>query len=180
MAEFSLRPGRSDELHKLVEIDDKASRLYADAGIVIALAKEHPFVVAESLRWAEAIAHGHAQVAVNRQDEPIGFATFGFVDEEPYLDQIAVLPMSMRRGVGASLLAHTISWSQGRSLWLTTYAHLPWNGPYYERLGFTAINESECGPELCAILQEQRAVLPDPDQRIAMVRRINSTSKSAY
>jgi hypothetical protein len=87
------------------------------------------------------------------------------------LDQIAVHPRSMRCGVGASLLHHAISWSDGRSLWLTTYAHLQWNRPYYEPYGFVVIDEGECGVEIRAILQEQRTALPHPKQRIAMVRR---------
>lgn len=172
MAEFSLRAACPDELHKFVAIDDAAGELFAEAGLDIALEEGHPFVLAESLRWANAIEQGLAYVAVDRQNIPIGFATLSIVDGEPYLDQIAVLPSHMRCGVGTSLLHHAISWSGGRSLCLTTYAHLPWNGPYYERHGFVTINESECGPELRAILRAQRAVLPDPDQRIAMLRRL--------
>ncbi|MEA5474744.1 GNAT family N-acetyltransferase [Synechococcus sp. CCY9201] len=174
MAEFSLRSARPDELQQIVAIDDQATGLFAEAGLDIALDKEHPFVVAESLRWANAIEEGRAHVAVNCQDIPIGFATFSIVDGEPYLDQLAVLPRNMRCGVGTSLLNHAISWSGGRSLWLTTYAHLPWNGPYYQRHGFATIKESECGPELRAVLWEQRLALPNPDQRIAMVRRFHS------
>ncbi len=56
-------------------------------------------------------------------------------------------------------------------LWLTTYAHLPWNGPFYERHGFVVMRDNDCGPELRAILDEQRAVLPDPKKRVAMARR---------
>jgi GNAT superfamily N-acetyltransferase len=174
LKEFSLRVANPDELQKLVAIDDEASALYAKAGLKIEFKKDHPFVVAESLRWTRAIEQGLAHVAVNRQDKPIGFATLRFVDGEPYLDQISVLLSYMRCGVGASLLNHAISWSGERSLWLTTYAHLPWNRPYYERHGFVTITEDECGAELRTILLEQRAVLPDPDQRIVMVRRCSS------
>ena len=171
MEELSLRIAKSDDLQILVAIDDEASELYAKAGLKFEFEKDHPFVVAEKLRWANAIEKGLAHVAVNNKDTPIAFSTLSYVDGEPYLDQIAVLLSYMRCGVGASLLNHAISWSSGRPLWLTTYAHLPWNRPYYERHGFVTINEGECGAELCAVLQEQRAALPEPDQRIAMVRR---------
>lgn len=168
---FSLRLARPDELHTLVDIDDEASELYTQAGLRMAFEKEHPFVVAEAVRWAGAIERGLAHVAVNREDQPIGFVTLSFVDGEPYLDQIAVRPSAMRRGVGTALLRHAISWSSGRPLWLTTYSHVPWNRPYYERHGFVSVPESACGSELRAILREQRAALPDPDRRVAMVRR---------
>lgn len=168
---FSLRLARTDELPKLLAIDDEASELYAHAGLEIALAKDHPFVVAESVRWARAIARQLAHVAVDGHDEPMGFMTLGFVDGEPYVDQLAVRPIAMRRGVGSTLLGQALSWCAPRSLWLTTYAHLPWNRRYYERHGFVLVPEGECGPELLAILDEQRAALPDPDERIAMVRQ---------
>ena len=167
----SLRIARPGELEKLVAIDDEASELYAKAGLKLEFDKDHPFIVDEKLRWAGAIKKGLAHVAVNGHDEPIGFATLGHVDEDPYLDQISVLVSCMRRGVGTALLDRAVSWCDGRPLWLTTYAHLPWNRPYYEKYGFVTIKDSECGDELRAILQKQRAALPDPDQRIAMVRR---------
>lgn len=168
---FSLRMARPDELHRLVAIDDEASELYAQAGIKLDFGKDHPFVVAESVRWAAAIEQGLAQVAVDRKDQPVGFVTLRLVDGEPYLDQISVSPGSMRRGVGARLLEYAISWSGDRSLWLTTYSHLPWNRPYYERHGFVLVPGDACGAELCSILQEQCSALPDPDQRVAMVHR---------
>lgn len=171
MEPFSLRRARPDELQKLVEIDDEASELFVEAGFELAFDKSHPFVVAESVRWAEAIERGLAYVAVDQEDEPIGFATFRFVDGEPYIDQIAVRRNQMRRGVGTALLRQAISWSGDRPLWLTTYSHIPWNRPYYERHGFVSVPESACGAELRAILWEQRAALPEPDERIAMMRR---------
>lgn len=167
---------RPDELESLVAIDDEASELYAQVGLKFALEKSHPFVVAESVRWAYAIERGLAHVAVNRQDEPIGFVTLSFVDGEPYLDQIAVRLSDMRCGVGTTLLRYAISWSSGRPLWLTTYSHLSWNKQYYERHGFVMVPEGMCGAELCVILKAQRAALPDPDRRIAMVRRTSSSS----
>jgi hypothetical protein len=51
---------------------------------------------------------------------------------------------------------------------LTTYAHLPWNRPFYESAGFVVVPVSECPPEMVAILDDQRRWLPAPDQRIAM------------
>lgn len=178
LGSFTIRAARSNELKALVAIDDDASELYAQAGLELAFEKAHPFVVAESARWAAAIERGLAHVAVDADDRPIGFMTLGFVDSEPYLDQIAVRRSSMRRGVGTALLRHAFEWSASQSLWLTTYSHLPWNKPYYERHGFVTVLESACGSELRAILREQRAVLPDPDKRIAMVRRLGAARGS--
>lgn len=168
---FHLRTARPNELRRLVDIDDDASELYAQAGIILDLGSTHPFVIAEAVRWGAAIAKGLAVVAVNAQDEPVGFAAFGLVDGEPYLDQLSVRRNLMRRGIGAALLDHVVAWCAGRPLWLTTYSHVPWNRPYYERKEFSAVPDSVCGPQLHALRDEQRAALPCPAERIAMVRR---------
>lgn len=79
----------------------------------------------------------------------------------------------MRRGIGAMLVRRALGWAaeRGGALWLTTYAHLPWNRPYYERFGFEVVPEAQCGPQMRACLEAQRGVLPVPHQRIAMRHR---------
>jgi len=167
---FTLRQAHPEDLPALINIDDQASQLFLDAGLSFDFDENHPFVLAESTRWSLAIQQGLAQLAVNAQGIVIGFATYRHVDQKPYLDQLSVHPQAMRAGVGSQLMGHVIAWSADQPLWLTTYSHLPWNGPYYERKGFTAIDDGQCGPELLSILEAQRAVLPDPQQRIAMVQ----------
>lgn len=68
MESFSLRQARPDELQKLVAIDDEASELYVQAGLEFAFEPNDPFVLAESVRWADAIERGLAQVAVDGRD----------------------------------------------------------------------------------------------------------------
>ena len=174
MTFFNLRKARVAELPVIIAIDDAASQLYADAGLAIELKSQHPFIVAESTRWANAISHGLAYVATNELDQAIGFITLGFIDTEHYLDQIAVLPEHMQQGIGTKLLELAIAWSHDKPLWLTTYSHIPWNKPYYEKQGFKQMTEDACGPQLCQILHAQRLALPAPEQRIAMVRLANT------
>lgn len=170
MEKILLRAARPDELHELIAIDDAASCLYEQAGIRLDLDADHPFVVAEARRWADAIEANLAEVAVDHGDRPLGFIALGVVDGEPYIDQLAARPEVMRRGIGTALLNRAIARLGTERLWLTTYDHVPWNRPWYERHGFVPVPDSGCGPELRAILEVQRAVLPRPDMRIAMAR----------
>jgi predicted N-acetyltransferase YhbS len=93
------------------------------------------------------------------------------VDGAPCLEQLSVRVSAQQQGLGRRLLTHAIEWAAGEDLWLTTYAHLPWNRPFYERHGFAVVPESQCSQDMIAILGDQRRWLPDPEQRIAMRRR---------
>ncbi len=54
------------------------------------------------------------------------------------------------------------------SLTLTTFRAVPWNEPYYRRLGFVTLDNGQLGPRLRAVLDaEKQAGLPIA-QRCAM------------
>lgn len=165
---ITLRLGRLDDLAVLRAINDDASALYARVGIVFDIPEHHPVARVEAESWRHAVRTGHAWIAVAGADEPIGFVICTHVDQEPYLAQLAVRCAHMRRGAGTQLVAEAIRWSAGQPLWLTTYGHVAWNRPYYERLGFEVMSELVCGPAMREILRTQRETLPMPEQRIAM------------
>ncbi len=169
---FSLRLARQHELGELVRIDEAAGTLFAQVGIIFGFGWDHPFAQAELARWNRAIELGLAHVAVDSDDRPLGFVTLETIDGAPYMNQLSVHPTAMRRGIGRALVRRAIKWSDGRPLWLTTYSHVPWNAPYYRRLfNFEIVPELECGAELRGILESERAILPDPECRVAMVLR---------
>lgn len=168
-----------DDVERLVEtlmaIDDEASELFRSSGITLDLPHDHPFIVAERARWQRAARAGRVLLATAEDGEVLGFAAHQRLDGLPYLDQLAVRPTAMRRGLGRQLTEAVVDHVRARgerALWLTTYAHLVWNAPFYERLGFVRVDEARCGPELRATLAEQRSVLPAPEQRVAMVRSL--------
>jgi GNAT superfamily N-acetyltransferase len=164
---MQIRTAHPDELDRMVAIDDDACALYAEAGIDVLLPDDHPFVVDEKARWLASARAGTALLAM-RDGRAVGFAAIGRADGAAYVDQLSVRRDAMRTGVGTALLSRAVA--LGTPLWLTTYAHLPWNGPWYARCGFRVVPESECGPQIRHHLAQQRAALPAPDQRIAMCR----------
>ena len=167
----TLRRARADELDVLVAIDEDASALFGAAGMPTLLDDDHPFVRDERDRWRTAARAGQVVLALDASGEAVGFSVLGTVDGRPYLDQLAVRVAAMGRGIGRTLLEHALRESStAGELWLTTYAHLRFNRPFYERAGFSAVPESACGPQLREILDSQRLALPCPEQRVAMVR----------
>jgi GNAT superfamily N-acetyltransferase len=102
---------------------------------------------------------------------PVGLLVMDHLDGQPYLEQLSVRVAAQRQGLGRLLLLRAIAWAGAQPLWLTTYAHVAWNRPFYERHGFVAVPEGECAPEILAALEDQRRWLPAPEQRLVMRRR---------
>ena len=169
----TVRLANPDEIDLLVAIDDDAGQLYGLSGLTVPLTSGDAFVVAERARWLESARCGRAFVAVDAVGSGVGFAALDAVDGHPYLDQLSVRFAAMRRGIGRQLLGQAVDWARrqgGDALWLTTWEHLPYNRPFYEREGFVTVPEAECGPGVRHHLAEQRRWLPAPERRIAMRR----------
>jgi GNAT superfamily N-acetyltransferase len=163
------RNGRADELADVLSLDEDASLAYEPHGLVVLLARDHPFSLDEERRWGADLQAGRLLFACIDGDDQAGFIAFHTVDGAPYLDQISVRRRHARQGIGRRLLRRAQVWAAPHgSLWLTTYAGLAFNEFFYAAHGFEVVPESACGPGIRAILDSQRAALPAPERRIAM------------
>jgi GNAT superfamily N-acetyltransferase len=171
-APITIRAARVDEFAAVLAIDDDASELYATAGLVLGLTNAHPFVVDEQARWRRSAELGRLHFALDDAGAPVGIASLDLLDGAPYLDQLSVRTSAMRRGFGRALLRHAIGWAHdhGGALWLTTYGHLPWNRPFYEREGFLVMESAAWPSGVAHHIEEQRRSLPHPEHRVAMRR----------
>jgi predicted N-acetyltransferase YhbS len=90
-----------------------------------------------------------------------------------HLAGLAVHPDFGRRGIGAALVQRVLQIARDRALAgviLTTFDDLPWNGPFYRRLGFRVLAERDLSPFLAATLQRERAA--GMQERVAMLAEI--------
>lgn len=175
--QFAMRTGAVAEIDTLCEIDADASALFVEAGLDLDLPPGHEFLVTERSRWLRSLRAGKTLLITGSTGVPLGFAASGVRDGEPYLDQLSVRTHFMRIGLGAALLSATENMARaagGRALWLTTYRHLPWNRPFYERRGFAVVPETNCGPEMLAELTYERRWLPMPHERVVMKKELDA------
>ena len=90
--------------------------------------------------FADSARAGHLFVAVElATEEPVGFAALTRVDGGAHLFQVSVAPEHGRQGLGRGLVEAAVTWAQGQGdpgITLTTFSHLPWNGPFYAKNGF--------------------------------------------
>jgi len=112
-------------------------------------------------------------VALDAAGAPIGFALVTLVDATAHLHELDVLPSHGRRGVGTALVRAVIDWAERQgfpALTLITFRHLAWNMPFYQRLGFEMLDDSELGPGLRSCLAGEAREGLDLAKRVAMRR----------
>lgn len=112
-------------------------------------------------------------VAEDAAQRIVGFLNGEFVPDALHLHQVAVHRDRQRRGIGRRLIeaAQRIAVRHGAgALTLTTFRDVPWNEPYYRRLGFHTVPDDALDRRLRSILEtEGQAGLPMA-QRCAMIK----------
>jgi GNAT superfamily N-acetyltransferase len=123
--------------------------------------------VGAGLAWVVEQRSGHGLPV------PVAYALASVMDGEGHLDQVSVLERAGGLGIGSALVDVVLDWSAAAghpAVTLTTYRDVPWNGPWYARLGFVEVPEESLTPGLRATLERERALGLEPPARIAMRR----------
>ena len=107
-------------------------------------------------------------------------ACAGFVMFEPqptriYVQELDVLTSHAGRRIGAALIEQVAQLARTRQLTqlvLSTYREVPWNAPYYRRLGFRDIEEAELDAALIKRRDAHIARGLDESKRVFMRREL--------
>lgn len=151
-----IRAARPDDLPALREVERAAGAMFRDVGMA-AVADDEPPPVAELAAFQR---DARAWVATNLADEPVGYLLAEVVDGNAHIAQVSVHPSHARRGLGRAMIDAVASWADERglaALTLTTFADVPWNAPYYGRLGFHVLTDDEMGGGLRRIREHEAA-----------------------
>ncbi|MFE7413083.1 GNAT family N-acetyltransferase [Streptomyces laurentii] len=137
-----IRAAEAAELPVLQDIERAAGEAFRPLGMA-AIADDDPLPldVLEGYR-----DDGRAWVAVDGADRPVAYLLTDTVDGAAHIEQVSVHPDAARRGVGRALIEHLADAARARgltALTLTTFAEVPWNAPYYARLGFRRVGEGD-------------------------------------
>lgn len=93
------------------------------------------------------------------------------VDGCAHIEQVSVAPAAQGAGLGRALIAHAGRWAGLNNLpalTLTTFAEVPWNAPYYQRLGFVQMADDMLSPGLVQIRAQEQAAGLDRWPRVCM------------
>lgn len=169
--QIQIRPARPEDAAQLPAIEASAGELFRTVPDLEWIADDDVLPVAAHLRL---IAQGTVWVA---WADPQGL--LGFVSAEVYGDalhvwELAVAVQAQQMGIGKRLMRRAREYALERGLaavTLTTFRDLPWNAPWYARLGFRPVDAAR-DPRLAGVLaDEARHGLP-AERRVAMRLRI--------
>ncbi len=165
---YRIERAKPGEVDPLPSIEVAAAELFPPEDLAPQLREEASSVEV----FERAAREGRLWMAVHRNSrQPVGFALVTIVDESAHLDELDVLPDHGRQGLGAALVETVVQWARRRgfpSVTLTTFRHLPWNGPFYRKLGFEELSEAALTQELSEHLEGEAAEGLDRSKRVAM------------
>lgn len=95
---------------------------------------------------------------LTKAGSPVGFAIALRKSGSAFLQEVSVHPVHQQKGLGRQLVLRAISWAEKHEyscVTLTTFEHIPWNAPFYLRLGFRKLTEQELSCELLSQLQNE-------------------------
>jgi GNAT superfamily N-acetyltransferase len=139
---YKIRVARLEDLAMLADIECAAAKLFCNTPYAF-LADDQPlpldFVTQQ-------FAADRVWVAVDDRDTPVGYAIACEVDGNAYLQQIDVHPAHGHRGIGRELVEKVCVWARQQNyqrILLSTFLDVPWNAPFYAKLGFQILAEDE-------------------------------------
>jgi GNAT superfamily N-acetyltransferase len=123
---------------------------------------------------------GGLWVACLDGEPPVAALRFRPLGDALYIEQLDVLPAFGGRRLGAALLDHAgdLAREAGCSaLVLSTFRDIPWNAPWYGRIGFEVIDVLP--PELETLRSEHLARGLDESRRVFMRRSVRGPETDA-
>lgn len=168
-----VRLGRLAELERLAEIEIDAARALVEAGAA------PPGELSATPRFLMELSHSERLlfVAADRDDQPLGFLAGAERNGALYIGEVDVLRRLHGRGIGRALIQAVLAEARRRGFWgamLTTDRHVPFNRPFYARLGFCETALEEMPPSLAAVLGDEMERGFDPARRLGMVLRFDT------
>ena len=163
-----IRQGVEADLQRLVAVEVEAGQMFRSVGMP-GIAEDVPRV--SDLRDAvEAARLWVTEVG----SEVAGYVAAEVLDGNAHVAQVSVAPDYAGRALGRAMIELVEAWGRaaGRSATtLTTFRDVPWNGPYYLRLGYRVLPDECVGPELARTMAHE-ASLPGvgASLRCAMVK----------
>lgn len=173
---YTVTAARLEDLSRLSAIELAAARLLEGQALESVLNETTSLDV---LKRAQ--REGRLWVAL-ADDVPVGFAHVEVIEHgAAHLEEIDVHPHHGRRGLGTKLIREVCQWAARNgygAVTLTTFRDVPWNSPFYSRLGFDVVAPEHLSASLRATVEDETRRGLDPSRRVVMQRPSARESKT--
>jgi GNAT superfamily N-acetyltransferase len=166
---FVVRPATADDVALLPQLESHARTvLYGMAGLgaVAELPPSPP----------ERLMRGPCWVAISNSGKALGFALADRINGDALLETLAILPEFSRGGLGRALVNAVREWARSQSangLLVSTYRDIPWDAPFYARLGFAEVPHRQWTRHMHHLQRQATAAGHDPARRLWMRLTLN-------
>jgi GNAT superfamily N-acetyltransferase len=164
---YSIREATATDLPALSAIERAAAEMFRHS--------QHPQLADFPLACAHLQSAEGVWVVVDGQQRPVGFAIVCRVGRALHLQELDVHPQHARRGLGGRLIEAIADRARSQGvpeLTLSTCADIPWNAPYYARLGFRTLAVTELTAELLEVRRAETAAGLPMQHRVCMQRTL--------
>lgn len=168
--ELTVRLAAREEVGALPLMQVAAGNLFR--ALDMALVADGP--TPEVAVFAQAQQAGRLLVALD-EGKVVGFVRLEVLDAALHVEQVTVSPEHGGRGIGRRLMlaAEELARERGyHRMTLTTFRDVPFNGPFYESLGWQVLPADGLTPGLAAALREEAEAGLDVWPRQAMARHV--------
>jgi GNAT superfamily N-acetyltransferase len=171
---YAIRTAIASDLSSLAQIEFEAGQRFAAAGMPEIAAMTRADLFPQDLA-RRLTAEGSLWVAAHNE-RPVGFAAAEATDGYGFVYELDVLPEHAGQKLGWSLINAAESWARGKGLkglTLATFRDIPWNAPYYARMGFKEWPRHTLTPGHEASWKSQSRSL-DMTRRLFMIKSFES------
>jgi GNAT superfamily N-acetyltransferase len=161
------RLAKPEDAPLLPDIERSAGHLFREIPGLEWIAGDHVMTVAQHLP----AIHAQSAWVACEEEMPVAFLSAERMLDTLHIYEVSVHATMMGRGLGRRLIEAAIAAARASglsALTLTTFRDVPWNEPYYQRLGFETLALHHLDARLTSLLaREVSAGLPG-DRRCAM------------
>jgi GNAT superfamily N-acetyltransferase len=139
---YTIRLASSEEVPLLPAIEEAACDLF----LAYEATADLPLYLTPLDDFYEAQKNGRLWIATPDGGAPVGFALVHMLEGMAHLQEIDVHPEHGRQGIGANLVRTVCAWARSQGIpavTLTTFREIPWNAPFYRKLGFRVLEQDE-------------------------------------
>lgn len=136
---YKIQPAKETDIPLLNAIEAAAATIFPPGSLPENVLAER--VPADIL--TDALHQNRLLVAVDATQAPVGYAFWQNVTGFALFAQVDVHPQHGRKGLGTALVTRMIDQVVQAGfpyLYLTTFSDVPWNAPFYQKLGFILLD----------------------------------------